>query len=439
MLRRKITDDLMRWKDDPNKKCLLIKGARQVGKTFIVDDFAKKNYSNYIYINFELMSGMKSVFEGDLDVDSIMMRLSIRFPDIRFEPGNLLIFLDEIQSCPGARTSLKSFSMDGRFDVIGSGSLLGLNYKEVSSYPVGYETMIELQSLDFEEFLWALGIGEEIIRHVSETIIAGEPLDQSIMEKMDEYYRWYTIVGGMPEAVNIFLETNSFGNVLSVQREIVRGYMDDVSKYAPDSDKAKIRNILRSIPVQLGKKNKKFQYADIEGWKRGEGFREYGNGLAWLHDAGIINYCHNLQEPVAPLAANVKLDAFKVYMKDAGLLMSMMESGVGVAVLNGDTGINKGIILENVTADILSKKNIPLTYFESKGTLEVDFVLNLDGNVTALEVKSGSNKQSKSLDAVMSRYNVKRGIRLEMSNIHTDENGIEHYPLFAIAFLFGTA
>ncbi len=437
MLRRKISDDLLAWKNTPKKKCLLVTGARQIGKTFIIEDFARKNYTNYIYINFELMPAMKSVFDGDLDVDSIVRNLSIRFPKVNFVPGNLLIFLDEIQSCPNARVSLKSFSMDGRFDVIASGSLLGLNYKEVSSYPVGYETVAEMHSLDFEEFLWALGVGEQIISYVSDAIKKKIPIDTSVLEKMEEYYRWYGVVGGMPDAVNKFIETNSFGESFSAQRDIINGYMNDVTKYAPTADKNKIRSTFRSIPIQLAKGNKRFFYSDIEGSGPGDGSRTYGSSLSWLYDAGIVNYCYNIQEPAMPLASNIIQSSFKVYMKDTGLLMSMLEQGARVAFLDGDNKINRGGIVENLTADALVKKGIELTYFERKGKLEVDFILNPGGIVTALEVKSGNNRQSKSLETVMSeKYGVKRGIKLENTNIYVDEDNVEHYPLFAAAFLF---
>ena len=436
VLRREISDELLKWKNSANKKCLLIKGARQVGKTFIIDDFARKNYANYIYINFELTPGMQSVFQGDLDVDSLVRNLSIRFPKVKFEPENLLIFLDEIQSCPNARVSLKSFSMDGRFDVIGSGSLLGLNYKGVSSYPVGYETVLELHSLSFKEFLWALGVSDDLISHVSNHIMNKASIDASILEKIEEYHRWYAVVGGMPDVVNTFIGTNSFGEVLSAQKGIIDGYMDDVSKYAPAADRSKVRNVFRSIPIQLGKTNKKFQYADIIDWKAGEGSQSYGGALSWLFDAGIISYCYNVQEPASPLTFNMRLNLFKVYMRDTGLLVSMMESGVGIAIMAGDMKINQGAIVENLIANAISKKSMTPMYFERKGRLEIDFILNIDGIVTALEVKSGNNRQSKSLDVLMSdRYNVSRGIKLEKTNVFVDERGIEHYPIFAIEFL----
>jgi len=437
VLRRKFSDTLIKWKNTPKKNCLLVKGARQVGKTFIIDDFAKKNYDNYIYINFELSPQMKNIFGGDLDMGSIERGLSAKFPHVKFEPRNLLIFLDEIQSCPNARVSLKSFSLDGRFDVIASGSLLGLYHREVSSYPVGYETEVELDSLDFEEFLWALGFSDDLISYVSDAIQKKEAISEPVIERIEEYYRWYAIVGGMPRAVNRFIETNNFGEVLSVQKDITAGYLKDITRYAPSSEKARIRNTFRSIPAHLAKENKKFFFNDIEGFKPGEGSRTYDDSLNWLSDAGIVNFCYNLREPSAPLATNVRLDSFKVYMKDTGLLVSMMDPGVRVATLEGDMRINNGVIAENLTAEALSKKKIELMYFERKSRIENDFILNLDGIVTALEVKSGNNKQSKSLDAVMSdKYNVGRGIKLERTNIYVDEKGVEHYPLFAAAFLF---
>jgi len=437
MLRRKITDYFLKWKNTPGKNSLLVKGPRQVGKTFIIDDFARKNYSNYIYMNFELMQELKEIFNGNLDADTLVREMSIHFPSIKFEPGNLLIFLDEIQSCPNARVSLKSFSLDGRFDVIASGSLLGLNQKDVSSYPVGYETKVELRSLDFEEFLWAFGISDDAISHISDAIKEKKPLTSSVMKKMDEYHRLYAVIGGMPRAVSRFLETNSFGEVFSVHREIIDGYEDDIKKYAKAEDKPKIKNALRSIPAQLAKDNKRFLYSDIPGRKEGEGSREYGNSLTWLHDAGIIEYCYNLHEPHAPLAANIRPDCFKAYMHDTGLLLSLMEPGVAVAVHNGDIKTNKGAIAENITAEELSKNGVMLTYFEKRNSLEVDFILNPEGTVTALEVKSGNNTKSKSLDSIMSeKYGVKRGIKLERTNIYVDEKGVEHYPLFAAAFLF---
>jgi len=436
MLKRKMTETLLEWKQNPSKKCLLVKGARQVGKTFIIDDFAKKHYKNYIHINFELSKEKKTIFEGDLDIDTLIIKMSAHFSGVKFEPGKTLIFLDEIQSCPGARVALKTFSIDKRFDVIASGSLLGLNYKEISSYPVGYETAVWMHPMDFEEFLWANGIDQTVIQYVSDKVHKGEKLDESVLRKFEEYFRLYMTVGGMPDAVNTFISTKNMGMVLGVQRDIIRGYMSDMVKYLPDSEKQKAQSCLLSVPVQLGKRNKKFIFADIES-KKNKGRRDYGGSLSWLHDAGIISYCHNLQEPALPLATNRISDVFKVYMKDTGLLVSMLDEGSAAAIISDDLEINEGSVTENAIAGIIDRKGLMLNYFERKGRLEVDFVLNLGGVTTAVEVKSGNNKQSKSLDTLMGeKYKVKRGIKLENSNIFTDERGVEHYPLFASEFLF---
>ena len=430
-----MTDMLMEWKGDPNKKSLLIRGARQVGKTYIVDEFAKNNYRTYIYINFEEDESLKDVFAGDRSVDSVIRKLSLRFPDKDFIPGETLIFLDEIQNCPDARVAFKFFTIDGRYDVIGTGSLLGVKYKDVSSYPVGYESVIDMYSMDFEEFLWAMGIKIETIEEIKQAMGSCTPLDEFTLNELNRYYRWHMIIGGMPEAVSTFKETNHFGKVLNVQKRIVSGYADDISKYAPMSDKGKTRAVLYSIPRQLSRPNKKFVYEQVEG-KTGSRHDTYGGGLSWLYDAGIISFCHNLQEPAIPLAVNIKLNAFKVYMRDTGLLISMMEDGMATALLNDSVYVNEGSIVENMTADMLAKCGYGLTYFERKGTLEVDFVLNLNGTATAIEVKSGNNRKSKSLDSIMSdKYKVKRGIKFENSNIYVDGKGVEHYPLFAAAFI----
>jgi len=434
MLRRKITDRLTEWKSDPKRKSLLVHGARQVGKTYSIDDFGKKNYGTYIYINFEKDPRYGSVFAGDKDVDSMIRRMSLFFPDAEFVPGDTLIFLDEIQNCPDARTAFKFFTIDGRYHVIGSGSLMGVRHKEVPSYPVGYEEAIEMASLDFEEFLWAMNIPEQIVNDVKNNIREKMPVDELFLEKFSEYLMWHMITGGMPEAVMTFKETNNFGKVLNVQRNIIRTYIDDIAKYAPASEKNKVAASFYSIPGQLARKNNKFVYAEVEG-KKGSRYDTYGNSLLWLREAGIINLCYNLQEPALPLLANRKNNSFKVYMRDTGLLVAMMEGGTAAAMIGG-MPINKGPIMENMVADMLAKEGYELTYFEKRGTLEVDFVLNLGGTATAIEVKSGNSRQSKSLGSVMfGKYNVRRGIKLEDTNVFVDEKGVEHYPLFAAAFM----
>ena len=378
---------------------------------------------------------LKSIFDGDRDVDTIMRKMSIRFKDAEFIPGDTLIFLDEIQSCPDARVAFKFFTIDGRYDVIGSGSLLGVTHKEVSSYPVGYEDVVEMYSLDFEEFLWAMGVKDDIIDYVRTSLSKKEQIDQFILDTLNEYLRWHMIVGGMPEVVSTFNETKHFGKVLKVQKRIIDGYIEDIRKYAAWLDKDKVKTTFESIPAQLSKKNKKFMYADVES-KKDARKETYWGGLTWLYDAGIINFCHNLSEPALPLPANHKENFFKVYLRDTGLMTAMMEDGVSEAFLNNEIDVNEGAVMENMAADMLSKNDYKLTYFEKNGSLEIDFVLNLNGIVSAIEIKSGINRRAKSLNVLMSsKYNVKRGIMLESRNVFVDEKGVEHYPMFAAAFM----
>lgn len=437
MLERKITNTLIEWKKEKNKPCLLIRGARQVGKTFIIDNFAKANYENYIYINFELTPEYKSIFNGNLDIKTLIMKLEVTFPSINIVPNKTILFLDEIQACPNARTALKSFALDGRIDVIASGSLLGLYYKEISSYPVGYERIIDLYPLDFEEFLWGIGITKETIKYAKDAFKNLKTMDEYIIEQFSEQFKMYILVGGMPRIVDEYIKTNSLSKVLILQKSIIENYILDVVKFADTRDKQKIINTFNSIPMQLSKKNKKFLYSDINENEENIGERKYSTSIEWLKDAGIINFCYNLSEPATPLISNIKLKSFKIYMRDTGLLISMLEEGIQKFILEDDLYINEGAILENVFASEIATKYSKLMYFERKSKLEIDFILNLDGYVTAIEVKSGNNKQAKSLISIIKNYKtVKRYMKFEKNcNIYVDSDKIEHYPLFMIMFI----
>ena len=437
MLERKITQKLLEWKKEEKKPCLLIRGATQVGKTFIIDKFARENYDNYIYINFELMPEYKKIFEGNLDIKTLIMKLEVTFPDIKIEPNKTILFLDEIQSCPNARTALKSFALDGRIDVISSGSLLGLYYKEVSSYPVGYERTIDLYPLDFEEFLWGIGIKKDTIEYLRECFEKQDKIDEYILKQIEEKFKLYILVGGMPNIVDDFVKNNSLQKVLVLQKSIVENYSLDIMKFADTQSKQKIINAFNSIPVQLSKKNKKFKYAEINRDDESSSERKYGTAIEWLKDAGIINFCYNLSEPALPLISNIKLNCFKIYMRDTGLLVSMLEEGTQKAIFDDNLYINEGAILENVSAGEIAMKHDKLMYFERKSKLEIDFILNLEGIVTAIEVKSGNNKQAKSLNSIITNYKtVSRYMKFEKNcNVYKDENNIEHYPLFMIMFV----
>ena len=437
MLKRKISKVLEEWKCEENKQCLLIRGARQVGKTFIIEEFCKSNYDSYIYINFDLSPSLKDIFNGDLDANTLIMKLEVSFPEIEIKKGSTVLFLDEIQNCPNARVSLKSFAMDGRIDVIASGSLLGLYYKEITSYPVGYERIVDMYPMDFEEFLWALGIKEELINDLRKKFEEKKAIDDYILKQISNYFKMFVIIGGMPRIVYEYVKNKSLGHVMKLQKAIIEDYKLDVIKYADTQDRKKIINTFDSIPAQLSKKNKKFLYTNILENENDAGLRKYSSSIEWLKNAGIINCCYNLSEPASPLKLNIKLDCFKIYMRDIGLLVSMYESGVQKDLLNDDLYINEGAILENVCAEEIKTRYDEVMYYEKKSKLEIDFVLNIDGVVTALEVKSGNNKQSKSLYSIVNNYNtVTRYIKLEKdTNIYVDELGIEHYPLFMIMFI----
>lgn len=437
MLKRKITEKLLNWKNNEDNICLLVRGARQVGKTYIIDEFAKKNYKSYIYINFELEPSYKSIFDGNLDIKTLKMKLELSFPNIPLISNDTIIFLDEIQACPNARTALKSFAMDNTMDVIASGSLLGLYYKEIASYPVGYEKIIDMYPLDFEEFLWAIGVKDEIIDVARNSFNNLLPLDEYILNQFEEYFKMYLLVGGMPKIVETYIQNNSLIKVLELQKSIVENYKMDILKYANEPSKQKIISCFNSIPSQLTKVNKKFLYKDIIDANANEGERKYSSSLEWLRDAGIINVSNNLTEPASPLVSNVIENSFKIYVRDTGLLISMFEQGIQKDILNENLYINEGAILENVCAEEIKTRYDKVMYFQKKSKLEIDFILNIDGKVTALEVKSGNNKQAKSLKSIVENYKtVSRYIKLEKgSNVYIDETNIEHYPLFMIMFI----
>lgn len=437
MLKRKITEILKEWKGEKNKQCLLIRGARQVGKTFIIDQFCKENYESYIYINFELSPTLRDIFNGDLDATTLIMKLEVTFPEIEIKPGKTILFLDEIQSCPNARVALKSFAIDKRIDVIASGSLLGLYYKDITSYPVGYEKIVDMYPLDFEEFLWAVGIKENVISQVKKCFESKIPIDDYILKQLNKHFKMFLIVGGMPRIVDEYVKEKSLGKVMSLQKSMIEDYKLDVVKYAETTIRQKVLNTFDSIPAQLAKKNKKFSYVNILEGEKNVGERKYSSSIEWLKNAGIINYCYNLTEPAAPLKSNIRLDCFKIYVRDTGLLMSMYEEGIQKDVLNDDLYINEGAIIENVCAEEIQTRYSNIMYYEKKSQLEIDFILNINGVVTAIEVKSGNNKQSKSLNSIVKNYKtVSRYIKLEKdTNIYVDELGIEHYPLFMTMFI----
>lgn len=419
MLKRKIEQRLQDWKSSPNRKPLLIKGCRQCGKTFSVLDFAKKNYKHVVYLNFFENPDYCSVFEGSLEIDNITMLLSALLgSEAVFEPGNTILVLDEIQECPDARTALKFFHLDGRYDVIGTGSLLGVRGygKEPKSIPVGYETTIDMSPLDFEEFLWANGVSEVVIDSLKKNITQVTPVPEALHKKMRQLLLQYTVVGGMPDVVQTFVDTKRLDEVLNMQRDIVRSYEDDMIKYANQKDKSRILECFQSIPKQLSKENKKFQYSVV---KKGSTASKYAGSLQWIEDAGIISRCYNLSATELPLDGNAQDDVFKVYMRDCGLFISMLEDGTQFDVLQGNLARYKGAIFENLIADMFTKMGRKLYYFHKNSGSEVDFVIRYKGECTLVEVKasSGNTKSTKTILGHPEKYHVNSAIKLGDYNV----------------------
>lgn len=436
MLKRKIETYLSDWKESADKKPLVIKGVRQCGKTYIVKKFARENYENVVYMNFILEPDKKSAFEGNLDVETLILNLSALIPDSRFISGKTCIILDEIQECKEARTALKSFQIDGRFDVIATGSLLGVKgygnrrdkIEGEDSVPVGYETIVEMYPLDFEEFLWANGIGTNVIDTVRSCFENETPVPEGVHKAMMELLYRYVIVGGLPEVVNCFLETKNVELIYNKQRTLIAEYEEDMVKYADDSDKPHIRECFESIPRQLAKEYKKFQYSVV---KKGGRASQYLGSIQWLEDAGIVERCYNTTITELPLSGNSIPDCFKVYTTDIGILMGMLDYGTQADILRGNLLGYKGAIFESLMADFLCKSGQKLYYFHKDSGLEIDFLVRFNGECVLIEVKAKTGK-TKSMSTVLKNknvYHVNKGIKLGQYNVGR-EGDVLTIPLY---------
>ena len=401
MLKRKIYNDLLNWKstrkEEKVKKCLLVKGARQVGKSYIIQEFGKNEYKSFLYIDFFRQPELKSIFDGELTSEEILKRITANIRDFRLVPGETLFFFDEIQRCGNARTAIKFLAEDLRFDVISSGSLMGLTYGEnddeetevPESIPVGYESQITMYSLDFEEFLWAYGYDENAISVLRSYYESGEAVPVGIHNKYESIFHEYMVVGGMPEVVADFVVNKDFNRVDSIQSDIIAEYRDDISKHAKGKEKQLVRMCYDAVPKQLAKELKKFQYSTVE---KGQTRRKYGGSVQWLKDSEIVNACYNITEPYLPLMANAKEDQFKLYINDTGLLCCMYGFETKRAVLN-DTlrGNARGGIYENIISECLLKRGYTLYYFKPDSEHEIEFLIEKNGEVIPIEVKAGNN------------------------------------------------
>ena len=436
MLKRKIEKTLINWKNSKNKKPLLIKGCRQCGKTSSVLKFANENYENVIYLNFIEHPEYKVLFEGTLDVNEILKKMSSLYKiNVSDNTRDTIIIFDEIQNCGNARTSLKFFSIDGRYDVIATGSFLGVNGvgDEIVSIPVGYEEQIYMYPMDFEEFIWANGISEEVINYIKNKFENIEKIDLATHEKFRQLFLSYIIVGGMPRVVDEYIKTNKLDIVLNIQKNIISDYRDDVIKYARGNNKIKILECFDSITSQLSKENKKFQYSTI---KKGSKARDYDGCIEWLIDAGIVVKSKNLNTLELPLDGNADNDCFKIYLQDIGLLIAMLEDGTQFDILNNKLWRYKGAIYENVAADILSKMKRKLYYYRKDSGLEIDFVIRYKNECTPIEIKSqtGNAKSMKTVLKNEAIYHIKNGIKFGDYNIGK-ENKLLTAPLYTLFLL----
>lgn len=432
MLKRKVSDDIAKWYQSGCNKALLLTGSRQVGKTTSVRMFAKAHYSHFVEINFVKFPRARQAFDGNLDTKTIVTNLSA----MGFGPfveGETLVFFDEIQECPNARTAIKFLVEEHRYDFIESGSLLGINYKPVTSYPVGYEQELKMYPLDFEEFLWANGVGTDVIDTLRHCYQKEQPVPAFIHDQISKFYRQHLVVGGMPNVVQTFIDNADFGNVLNVQRSILTTYRADITNYA-GKDQVLVKRIFDAMPSQLGKQDKRFILASLE---KGASMRKYEDPTQWLIDAGIAYYSFNVSDFALPFTATENRRLFKLYMVDTGLLSSLLLKGIQFDVLNGNIGVNEGALTENYIACSLSSKGIPLHYYDKKSRQELDFIIEENNQITIIEVKSGSDyKRHASLDAAIKANpeKIERSIVFSPYNIES-QNDVLYLPLYMSQFL----
>ena len=433
MLRRKIYDKLLAWKNNKGKKdAILLRGVRQCGKTYIVREFGKREYKNFIEINFIERPDMQAVFSGNLDVDNMVQQIKLSMPGCQFIPGETLLFLDEIQDVPNARTSLKFWTQDGRFDCIASGSLLGMDYKNEVSIPVGYEQQLIMRTLDFEEFIWALGAEVNLKEMLAPYVDGAKRVPEAMHNSLNKYLQEYMVVGGLPEVVDTYIATKDFYQVHLLQEKILRDYQDDIAKYALNQDKIKAKQCFLSIPRQLSKENHKFQYSVVE--KKATA-RKFTSSLDWLHNAGLIDFAYNVNSPWFPLKAHVKEDQFRVYLCDIGLLVAMYGYQLKIALLSDALeGPAKGGIYESLVADILAKRGEELYYYKKEdSTLEIEFILERDCKLVPVEVKARKGS-TRSLNELLKMDNIERGYKLTAQNTGVVEKKIT-IPLYMAAII----
>lgn len=434
-LHRKVDDYLAQWKQDSDRKPLIIKGCRQIGKTESIRHFAKQNYESIIEINFVEEEKYKTIISDGYSADGVVKNISLIDPSKRFIEGNTLIFFDELQSFPAIATALKFFKQDGRFDVICSGSLLGLNYQEIESNSVGYKTDFVMYSLDFEEFLWAKGYDQSTVENMLDHLVNGEPFSKLEMDVYHSLFLDYCVLGGMPEIVGRYIEKNTFEGSLQLQRQINHDYEEDIRKYLSGLEQTKVLNIYRNLPAQLAKENKKFQISKVAKYAKNN---EYLGSIEWLKDSGIINICYCLNFPELPLKGNYVNNKYKLYYADTGILVSNLDEEAQEDLrARKNLGVYKGALYENFVAEGLNKQGYDLYYYQKENsTLEMGFFIRSKDSLIPIEVKASNQKAKSLITMIRSEHysDIKTGIKLSYGNVGF-ANGYYNFPYFCTFLL----
>lgn len=434
-LKRKVDKFLSDWKAETGHKPLIVKGPRQVGKTESILRFANNAYANVIYINFVEEPKYKHICEEGYSTDEIIKNISRMDPTKIFRNQETLIVFDEIQEFPDIATSLKFFHLDGRFDVICSGSLLGIHYRRIESNSVGYKTDYDMYSMDFEEFLWARGYDDTLVEDMLSHMRMITPFSTLELNLYNGLFLDYCILGGMPAVVRMYVENGTFEGTLDVQRQLIEDYKEDIRKYAEGMDQTRILNVFRHIPVQLARDNKKFQISKVAKDAR---FKDYRGCIEWLNDAGLINVCYCLNFPELPLKGNFDETKYKIYFRDTGLLVAQLDDESQEDLrANRNMGVYKGALYENIVGEALAKSGYGLFYYKrDAGTLEEDFFVRSKRSLLPLEVKA-TNGTAKSLRTLIQskRYeDIQYGLKLVSGNIGFRDN-IYTFPYFCVFLL----
>lgn len=417
-LRRKIDSYLLEWKENKDRKPLIIKGARQIGKTEAITNFAEKHYAHVVKINFAEEPKYKAIVQDGYSTDAIVKNITLLNPTSKFQEGQTLIFFDELQEFPDIATSLKFFRIDGRYDVICSGSLLGIHYHQIEHNSVGYKVDYDMHSMDFEEFMWAKGYGDDIINEMYQHIVDRNPFSSLQHELFMSLFRDFCIIGGMPEIVAHYVEQGTFEGVLDMQKQLVLDYKEDVRKYAQGIEQTRIINVFNRIPIQLAQDNKKFQISKVASGAKN---KDYWGCIEWLQDAGIVNVCYCMNFPELPLKGNYDDSRYKLYYADTGLLIAQLDEEAQEDLRsNQNLGTYKGALYENIVAEALHKSGADLFYYKRQdSTLEEDFFMRTSNSLVPIEVKArrGQSQSMRTLIESDKYDDILWGIKLTAGNV----------------------